>query len=121
MTKIDVKQMSQGQVDPIDDYLECVTYCSISSIAEENDCQTICMERHLKSSYFQIIKKIFGETSALAQIQLAFEILTKNGELNKRFYTVKIMLEKPIKNQVGLSMISMIIASFTINISMINK
>ena len=52
MTKIDVKQMSQGQVDPIDDYLECVTYCSISSIAEENDCQTICMERHLKSSYF---------------------------------------------------------------------
>ncbi len=42
----------QAQVDPIDDYLECVTYCSISSSAEENDCQTICMERHLKSAYF---------------------------------------------------------------------
>ena len=38
--------------DPIDDYLECVTYCSISSDTEENDCQTICMERHLKSMYF---------------------------------------------------------------------
>ena len=42
----------QSQADPIDDYLECVTYCSISSNAEDNDCQTICMERHLKSSYF---------------------------------------------------------------------
>ena len=42
----------QRETDPIDDYLECVTYCSISSIAEENDCQAICMERHLKTSYF---------------------------------------------------------------------
>ena len=50
MNTIDKK--SQSQLDPIDDYLECVTYCSISSSAEENDCQTICMERHLKSSYF---------------------------------------------------------------------
>ena len=40
------------ETDPIDDYLECVTYCSISSDTEENDCQTICMERHLKSMYF---------------------------------------------------------------------
>ncbi len=48
MNTIDAKKMSQGQVDPIEDYLECVTYCSISSSAEENDCQTICMERHLK-------------------------------------------------------------------------
>ena len=52
MKKIDNKSRSQVQFDPIDDYLECVTYCSISSSAEENDCQTICMERHLKSSYF---------------------------------------------------------------------
>ena len=52
MNKIDTKTISKGQWDPIDDYLECVTYCSISSSAEENDCQTICMERHLKSSYF---------------------------------------------------------------------
>ena len=53
MNTIDTKKMSQEQLDPIEDYLECVTYCSISSSAEENDCQTICMERHLKSSYFQ--------------------------------------------------------------------
>ena len=53
MNTIDAKKMYQRKVDPIDDYLECVTYCSISSSAEENDCQTICMERHLKSSYFQ--------------------------------------------------------------------
>ena len=57
MNTIDAKKMSQGQVDPIEDYLECVTYCSISSNAEENDCQTICMERHLKSSYFQTFSK----------------------------------------------------------------
>ena len=52
MNKNDTRNLNLSQPDPIDDYLECVTYCSISSIAEENDCQTICMERHLKSSYF---------------------------------------------------------------------
>ncbi len=52
MNTNDKKFLSQAQLDPIDDYFECVTYCSISSSAEENDCQTICMERHLKSSYF---------------------------------------------------------------------
>ena len=52
MNTIDIKYPSPSQADPIDDYLECVTYCSISSSAEENDCQTICMERHLKISYF---------------------------------------------------------------------
>ena len=52
MNRIDTINLPQGEADPIDDYLECVTYCSISSSAEENDCQTICMERHLKNSYF---------------------------------------------------------------------
>ena len=52
MNTIETQKTSQAQSDPIDDYLECVTYCSISSSAEEGDCQTICMERHLKSSYF---------------------------------------------------------------------
>ena len=52
MHTIDTRNLTQGKLDPIEDYLECVTYCSISSKAEENDCQTICMERHLKSSYF---------------------------------------------------------------------
>ena len=52
MHKIYKKKTSHTHVDPIENYLECVTYCSMSSSAEENDCQTICMERHLKSSYF---------------------------------------------------------------------
>ena len=52
MNTISTKPLFKDQEDPIDDYLECVTYCSTSSIAEENDCQAICMERHLKSSYF---------------------------------------------------------------------
>ena len=42
----------EKRIDPIDDYLECVTFCSVSNKAEENDCQTICMERHLKKTYF---------------------------------------------------------------------
>ncbi len=46
------KNVPERQIDPIDDYLECVTFCSVSDRAEENDCQTICMERHLKKSYF---------------------------------------------------------------------
>ena len=52
MNTIVTKKNPQGKMDPIEDYLECVTYCSISSSAEENDCQTICMERHLKRAYF---------------------------------------------------------------------
>ena len=52
MNKNYARDLNQSKADPIDDYIECVTYCSISSSADENDCQTICMERHLKSSYF---------------------------------------------------------------------
>ena len=52
MNNIYENNLLQVVTDPIDDYLECVTYCSISSASEENDCQVICMERHLKSSYF---------------------------------------------------------------------
>ena len=36
--------------DAIDAYFECATYCSIGD--QENDCKTICMERHLKGNYF---------------------------------------------------------------------
>ena len=52
MNKIETQSTINLSLDPIDDYLECVTYCSVSSKADENDCQTICMERHLKSTYF---------------------------------------------------------------------
>ena len=52
MRNDNIRTFAKGKTDPIDDYLECVTYCSISSAVDENNCQTICMERHLKSSYF---------------------------------------------------------------------
>jgi len=52
MNNIYAINFTKKETDPIDDYLECLTYCSIPSIPEENDCQTICMERHLKRSYF---------------------------------------------------------------------
>ena len=52
MNSNDRNKVTEKQIDPIDDYLECVTFCSVSNRAEENDCQTICMERHLKKTYF---------------------------------------------------------------------
>ena len=52
MNTNDTKDSLIRPIDPIDDYLECVTFCSVSNRAEENDCQTICMERHLKKTYF---------------------------------------------------------------------
>ena len=87
MNTIDAKKMSQGQVDPIEDYLECVTYCSISSSAEENDCQTICMERHLKSSYFQTYspKIKTRENYSSLIMQLTFGITISN---QKPKYTI---------------------------------
>ena len=38
--------------EPIDEYLECLAYCSVESFTEGNDCQIICMERHLQANYF---------------------------------------------------------------------
>ena len=38
--------------DPIEDYFECVEFCSLENRREENDCQTICMQRHLQANYF---------------------------------------------------------------------
>ena len=89
MNTIDTKKMPQGQVDPIDDYLECVTYCSISSSAEENDCQTICMERHLKSSYFQTFyqKNKPDKITALSILQKIFEFKTQTKVLYTLSYT----------------------------------
>ena len=52
MNKYKIQDKKAYLVDPINDYFECVTYCSVSNRAEENVCQTVCMERHLKSSDF---------------------------------------------------------------------
>ncbi len=52
MISTDTKRSYENQLDPIDDYLECITYCSVENLAEGDDCQTICMERHLRGNYF---------------------------------------------------------------------
>ena len=52
MNRINTKASKEIQVDPIDDFLECVTYCSVENFADANECQAICMERHLKENYF---------------------------------------------------------------------
>ncbi len=36
--------------EAIDDYFECTTFCPLTDHAD--DCQIICMERHLKGKYF---------------------------------------------------------------------
>ena len=52
MTSCDLDRSFENQSEAIDDYLECITYCSVENLAEGNDCQIICMERHLKRNYF---------------------------------------------------------------------
>ncbi len=52
MNVTDNRVRIKKDIDPIDDYLECVTYCSVENFAEGHDCHTICMERHLKGNYF---------------------------------------------------------------------
>ena len=52
MNRKESKSRQVLKKDPIDDYLECVTFCSLENRIEENDCQTICMERHLQVNYF---------------------------------------------------------------------
>ena len=52
MNKFETKTRRDSMKDPIEDYFECVTYCSYENRSEENDCQTICMERHLQGNYF---------------------------------------------------------------------
>ncbi len=50
MKEIHKKNNFEEERDAIDAYLECTTYCSLGD--QENDCKTICMERHLKANYF---------------------------------------------------------------------
>ncbi len=52
MNKKDTNSTNFNQNDPIEDFLECVTYCSLENFADGNDCQTICMERYLQGNYF---------------------------------------------------------------------
>ena len=38
--------------NPIDEYLQCLSYCDIHPKGIDNDCEVICMERHLKTNYW---------------------------------------------------------------------
>ena len=38
--------------NPIDEYFQCLSYCDIHPKGIDNDCEVICMERHLKSNYW---------------------------------------------------------------------
>jgi len=35
---------------PIDDYYECLSYCDINPKGIDEDCESICIERHLKGN-----------------------------------------------------------------------
>ena len=48
-------QSNKNNIDmnnPIDEYLQCLSYCDIHPKGIDNDCEVICMERHLKDSYW---------------------------------------------------------------------
>ena len=36
--------------NPIDDYYECLSYCDINAKGIDEDCESICIERHLKGN-----------------------------------------------------------------------
>ena len=38
--------------NPIDEYLQCISYCDIHPKGIDNDCEVICMERYLKTNYW---------------------------------------------------------------------
>ncbi len=50
MSAIHRETNKEEERDAVEAYLECTTFCSIGE--QENDCRTICMERHLKGNYF---------------------------------------------------------------------
>ncbi len=38
--------------NPVDEYLQCLSYCDIHPKGIDNDCEVICIERHLKTNYW---------------------------------------------------------------------
>ena len=54
-SKIQNNQNNHNNTDvnnPIDEYLQCLSYCDIHPKGIDNDCEVICMERHLKTNYW---------------------------------------------------------------------
>tara|TARA_B100000073_G_C23733377_1_gene571518 strand:- start:1584 stop:1739 length:156 start_codon:yes stop_codon:yes gene_type:complete len=51
MKNMDKKELEK-KVTPVDEYLHCLSYCDIYSKGIDEDCEIICMERHLKTNYW---------------------------------------------------------------------
>ncbi len=53
MTNSNIQNNYNNNIDnPIDEYLQCLSYCDIHPKGIDNDCEVICMERHLKTNYW---------------------------------------------------------------------
>ena len=51
-SKIQYNQKKINIDVPIDEYLQCLSYCDIHPKGIDSDCEVICMERHLKANYW---------------------------------------------------------------------
>ena len=38
--------------DPVDAYYECLSYCDINPKGIDEECEFICIERHLKNNFW---------------------------------------------------------------------
>ncbi len=46
----------KNEQHPIDAYYECLSYCDINPKGIDEDCESICIERHLKGNLWWITK-----------------------------------------------------------------
>ena len=52
-TKIMIREKNNNQKEeqhPVDAYYECLSYCDINPKGIDQDCESICIERHLKGN-----------------------------------------------------------------------
>ena len=47
--------------NPIDEYFQCLSYCDIHPKGIDNDCEVICMERHLNVWKFKVRTNLFSK------------------------------------------------------------
>ena len=44
------KKSLRTEQNPVEAYYECLSYCDINPKGIDEDCETICIERHLKGN-----------------------------------------------------------------------
>ena len=44
------KKYIKEEQHPVDAYYECISYCDINPKGIDEDCESICIERHLKGN-----------------------------------------------------------------------